>query len=205
MNNKIDLYLANGCGRCEFYATSKCKVHDWHEELKLLRKIVLECGLDENLKWGMPCYTIKGKNVVMISAFREFSALNFFKGSLIEDKSNLLSKPGENSQSARFMKFTDVKQIIENESIIREYIQIAAENEKSGKKVEFKKSPEPIPDELAQKFLDNPEFEEAFFRLTPGRQRGYIIFFSQPKQSVTRTSRIEKCLKNILDGKGIND
>lgn len=205
MNPKVDLFLAEGCGRCEYYATPKCKVHLWPQELILLRQLVLDCGLDEEVKWGVPCYTFNGKNIVNIGAFKSFAALSFFKGSLIEDVHNILLKPGENSQSGRLIKFTDPRQIIEQEDILKEYIFQAIEVEKLGLKVEFKKNPEPVPDELHLIFEEFPEVQEAFYDLTPGRQRGYIIHFSQPKQSITRTERIKKCIPKILNGEGFND
>ncbi|MBK6567196.1 MAG: YdeI/OmpD-associated family protein [Saprospiraceae bacterium] len=205
MNPKVDLFLAEGCGRCEYHATPMCKVHLWPQELILLRQLVLDCGLDEEVKWGVPCYTFNGKNIVNIGAFKSFAALSFFKGSLIEDVHNILLKPGENSQSGRLIKFTDPRQIIEQEDILKEYIFQAIEVEKLGLKVEFKKNPEPVPDELHLIFEEFPEVQEAFYDLTPGRQRGYIIHFSQPKQSITRTERIKKCIPKILNGEGFHD
>ncbi|MBK8372650.1 MAG: DUF1801 domain-containing protein [Saprospiraceae bacterium] len=202
---KLTSFSAEGCGRCEYYATPKCKVHLWPQELILLRQLVLDCGLDEEVKWGVPCYTFNGKNIVNIGAFKSFAALSFFKGSLIEDVHNILVKPGENSQSGRLIKFTDPKQIIEQEDILKEYIFQAIEAEKLGLKVEFKKNPEPVPDELHLIFEEFPEVQEAFYDLTPGRQRGYIIHFSQPKQPITRTERIKKCIPKILNGEGFND
>ena len=204
-NPKVDLYLKEGCGRCPFGNTPKCKVNFWPKELKKLRKIILETGLSEEIKWSMPCYTIDSKNILILSAFNDSCNINFFKGALLKDPGSILEKPGENSQSARYLRITSVSQIKELESIIKAYIAEAIELERSGAKVEFKKNPEPIPEELLVKFEENPDLHTAFLALTPGRQRGYILFFSAPKQSKTRESRIEKCIPQIMNGKGIND
>lgn len=205
MNPKIDKYLIEGCMRCKFGGTPECKVHDWIEELEMLRQIVLDCGLTEELKWGVPCYTFEQKNVLIISAFREYCSLSFFKGALLEDTHHLLEKQGESSQSARLIKFTNPKQVAEQQAILKTYIFQAIEVEKLGLKVEFKKNPEPVPDELLHKFEELPPLEKAFFALTQGRQRGYIIYFSQPKQSHARKARIEKCIQKIMNGEGLND
>lgn len=205
MNSKIDLYLEEGCGRCELYRTPNCKVHTWKEELKLLRKFVLDCGLTEELKWGVPCYTFQKKNILIVGAFKEFCSISYLKGVLLNDIHGILQKPGESTQSARLIKFTNVQDIIEIETILKTYIYEAIEVEKAGLKVKFKKSPEPIPEELQEKMNEDPVFKTAFEALTPGRQRGYILHFSQPKQSQTRKSRIEKSTPQILNGVGLND
>lgn len=202
---EVDKYLIDGCMRCEYGGTPDCKVNDWIEELKTLRMIVLEAGLTEELKWGVPCYTHNKKNVLTVSALKDAATIGFFKGALLEDPHNLLQKPGPNSQSARYMKFTSTDQIIEAEHFLKEYIQKAIEVEKAGLQVEFKKNPEPIPDELQQKLDDDPVFKSAFVTLTPGRQRGYIIYFSQPKKPETRIGRIKKSVPNILNGVGLHD
>jgi uncharacterized protein YdeI (YjbR/CyaY-like superfamily) len=205
MNPKIDTYLIEGCGRCPLGNTPQCKVNSWREELETLRQIVLECGLKEELKWGVPCYTYENKNIVIVSAFKEYSSLSFFKGSLLKDPHNILVKPGENSQASRLIKFTNAKQIIQQKKEIKSLLNEAIAIEKSGAKVAFKKNPEPIPAELLKKFKSNPSLKKAFDALTPGRQRGYIIYFSGAKQSQTRESRIEKCTNRILQGKGFHD
>jgi len=205
MNPKVDQYLLDGCMRCELGATPLCKVNNWKDELILLRKIILKTDLKEELKWGVPCYTYHNKNVLTLSALKEFTAVSFFKGSLLEDPDHLLTAPGKNSQAARYFKVMDEKQVMEREKSLLAYIEEAIEIEKSGKKVEFKKNPEPIPDELIKAFEEDPLFERAFYDLTPGRQRGYIILFSQPKQSKTRVSRIEKNKDKIFAGKGWNE
>ena len=206
INPKVDFYFAAGCGRCPLGNTPECKVHNWTEELKTLREIVLECGLTEELKWGVPCYTFEGNNVFIIGAFKEYCMISFFKGVLLKDTSGILSKQGENSQAGRLLKFTDVRQIIEKETILKAYIQEAIEIEKAGLKVEYKDVSEyEIPDELQRKLDENEAFRNAFNALTPGRQKGYILHFSQPKQSKTRESRIEKSMPQIFLGKGLND
>jgi uncharacterized protein YdeI (YjbR/CyaY-like superfamily) len=205
MNTDVDNYFIEGCGRCPLFATPECKVHRWPGELAELRRIILECGLTEESKWGVPCYTYDGKNVIILSALNDFCNLAFFKGVLLQDNENLLVKPGPNSQSDRYMKFTSVKDILDIEPIIKAYIFEAIEVEKAGLKVEFNKNPEPIPEELQQKLDEDPVFKHAFERLTPGRQRGYIIHFSQPKQSKTRIDRIKKYTPMILNGEGMHD
>ena len=205
MNPKVDEYFTEGCGRCPLGGTSDCKVNKWPEELKKLRSVVLDCGLTEELKWGVPCYRYQNSNIVIVSAFKEYCALSFFKGSLLSDSNGILKKPGENSQAVRLIKFTRVQEIVEVEAILKAYIFEAIELEKAGLKVDFKKNPEPVPDELQQILNDDLYFKTAFEALTPGRQRGYILYFSQPKQSRTRLARIKKCIPKILNGKGLND
>jgi uncharacterized protein YdeI (YjbR/CyaY-like superfamily) len=205
MNTNPETYFTDGCGRCKFGGTPKCKVNNWRKELKSLRSIALDCGLQEESKWGVPCYTYHDKNILLISAFKNYCAISFFKGVLLNDSCKILDKPGENSQSTRLIKFTNIQQIKENQDILKAYIFNAIEVEKSGLKVEFSKNQESIPDELKIKMNELPEFKIAFEALTKGRQRGYILYFSKPKQSKTRVSRIEKYIPKILDGKGIND
>ena len=205
MNPKIDKYLADGCGRCALYRTPQCKVHSWTEELIHLRKIVLDCGLHEDFKWSQPCYTFKNLNILIVTAFKEYAALAFFKGALLKDPDKILISSGENSQAARQVRFTNAKDIIEMEPILKAYIYEAIEVEKAGLKVEFKKDLAPLPEELQSKFNELPALKTAFEALTPGRQRGYILHFSQPKQSKTRETRIEKCMQKIFNGKGLND
>lgn len=205
MNKTVDNYLINGCGRCALGGTPDCKVHQWISELELLRMIVLDCGLTEDCKWGVPCYTFQNANVLTISALKEYCSISFFKGVLLYDEKNLLHKPGENSQAFRFFKFTSIKEIEAIETELQNYIYEAIEVEKAGLKVEFKKNPEPILEELEAKFEEDPVFKAAFEALTLGRQRGYIIHFSGAKQSKTRTARIEKYIGQILNGEGLND
>jgi uncharacterized protein YdeI (YjbR/CyaY-like superfamily) len=177
----------------------------WQEELEKLRKISLACGLTEELKWGKPCYTFQNSNIVILQGFKEFCALLFAKGALLNDPNGLLEKPGESTQAARRIPFTNVREIVEIEPVLKAYINEAVAAEKSGLEVEFKKNPEPIPEELQNKLDENPALKAAFRALTPGRQRGYILYFSAAKQSKTRESRIEKWMPQILNGKGLND
>lgn len=204
-NPNIDAYLIDGCGRCDLYKTPQCKVNQWREELILLREIILESELQEDYKWSQPCYTYQGQNVLMLTALKEYAVLSFFKGTLLKDSGRLLFAPGKHSQAVRQFRFTNTKQITEASALIMAYIQEAIEIEKAGKKVEFKKSPEDLPEELHQKFDLDAEFMKAFYALTPGRQRGYILLFSQPKQSKTRSARIDKYYDQIMLGKGIHD
>ncbi|MFX0556056.1 YdeI/OmpD-associated family protein [Maribacter sp. CXY002] len=204
-NSKVDAYLTNGCGRCSLYKTPACKVHTWQETLTHLRRLVLECGLTEELKWSQPCYTSQNINILLVTAFKNFATLAFFKGALLSDNYNLLVAPGENSQAMRQLRFTGPKQVMDQENIIKQYIFEAIEVEKAGLKIEFKKQPESIPEELVQQFKKQPDLKTAFENLTPGRQRGYLLHFSQPKQSKTRTTRIEKYAPLILNGQGMHD
>jgi uncharacterized protein YdeI (YjbR/CyaY-like superfamily) len=205
MNPKVDLYMANGCGRCKFYATPNCKVKTWQAELETLRQVVLECGLTEELKWSVPVYTSHNKNIVIVSALKEYCTLSFFKGVLLKDENKLLHQQGESSQSARIIKFTSTNEIQKLKPILKQYIVEAIELEQEGKKVAFKKNPEPVPQELETIFNELPVLKKAFYSLTPGKQRGYIIYFSQPKQPGTRIARIEKCKQKIMNGEGLMD
>ncbi len=204
MNPKVDKYLIDGCMRCKYGGTPQCKVTNWVEELESLRQIVLETGLTEEIKWGVPVYTHNEKNVVTINALKDSANIGFFKGVLLADKHKILQQQG-NLQSDRIIKFTNVDDIENVKDILKSYVLEAIDIEVSGKKVEFKKKLEPIPDELFKAFEEDPAFKKAFYGLTPGRQRGYIIHFSQPKQSQTRTRRIEKYKELIFNGIGLND
>ncbi len=204
MNSKVDIYIKEGCGRCEYWKTPKCKTLYWQNELKYLRNILLQSELKEDVKWGVPCYTLNNKNVILLSAFKEFCSLGFFKGVLIKDANNLLTAPGENSQSVRQFRFNNIEQIIENEPIVKSFINEAIEIEKSGLNIE-KKSNIVIINELQEMFDNDPIFKQAFESLTPGRQRGYSIYFSSAKQTQTRISRIEKSIPRIMKGLGLND
>lgn len=206
MNALVDDYLALGCGRCPLGGTPNCKVNNWKEELATLRRIVLKLGLNEELKWGVPVYTFQKNNILIIAAFKEYCALSFFKGSLLNDANHILSKPGENTQSARIIRFTNVQEIIEMEKLLKAYIFEAIEVDKLGMKVDFKEKNELIfPEEFQNKLDTEPTFKAAFEKLTLGRQRAYCLYFSAPKQSKTRQERIEKYTQHILAGKGIND
>ncbi|WDQ30845.1 YdeI family protein [Paenibacillus marchantiae] len=191
-NPKVDEYLN--------------KAKKWKEESEKLREIVLSCGLTEDYKWMHPCYTLENKNIVIIHGFKEYCALLFHKGALLKDKQGILIQQTENVQAARQIRFTNLQQIVDLETILKEYILEAIEVEKAGLKVELKKNTEyAVPEEFQTKLDENPALKTAFEALTPGRQRAYLFYFSQPKQSKTRESRVEKSTQQILDGKGLND
>lgn len=201
MNPQIDQYLAQGCGRCPLGGTADCKVHAWTAPLVQLRNIALECGLTEEHKWGVPCYTEQGKNIAIISALKNHCSISFFKGVLLKDEAKLLVSPGPNSQSARYIPFTDVIEVVEKEDLIKAYLFEAIEIEKAGLKVDFSaKNNLNYPEELVIKMEEDPVES-----LTPGRQRGYILHFTSAKQSPTRSRRIEKCVPKIMEGKGWNE
>jgi uncharacterized protein YdeI (YjbR/CyaY-like superfamily) len=191
MNPKVDQYVK--------------EAETWREETKKLRKISLSCGLTEELKWGKPCYMFQDSNVVIIQGFKEYCALMFCKGALLKDAKGILKRPGEHTQAARQLRFTHVREIVDMEPTIKAYIHEAIDAEKAGLEVVYKKEPEPIPEELQNKFDKSSALKKAFGALTPGRQRAYIFYFSAAKQSKTRESRIEKCTERILSGKGLLD
>ena len=191
MNPKVDFYF------------NKAR---WQKELEQLRIIALDCGLAEELKWGVPCYTFQKNNIVLIHVFKEYCAFLFFKGALLNDPNGILIQQTENVQAARQIRFTNVREIVKMERILKAYIYEAIEVEKAGLKVKLKKTTEfSIPKEFQNKLDKTPALKTAFYALTPGRQRGYLLHFSAPKQSKTRESRIEKSLQQILNGKGLND
>jgi len=182
------------------------KAKKWQAEFKKLRMIILDCQLTEELKWGVPCYTFQKSNIVLIHGFKEYCAILFVKGALLKDTKGILIQQTENVQSARQIRFTNVREIVEMETILKAYIKEAMEVEKAGLKVTLKKTSEyPIPKEFQNKLNEMPTLKEAFEALTTGRQRAYIYYFSQPKLSKTRESRVEKCIELILDGMGLND
>lgn len=205
-NPAVDLYFIDGCGRCPLGGTPQCKVHFWEAELAQLRMIALECGLKEELKWKHPCYTIDGHNVILLGAFKEYCLISFIKGALLKDEFEILEMPGENAHSGRVIRFNNVEKIIEKEAIIKNLIHQAIEIEKAGLKVKSKDVSEyDFPEELLLKFEELPAFKAAFEALTPGRQKGYLLHFSQAKQSKTRMDRIEKYMDKIFAGKGWQD
>lgn len=178
----------------------------WQNELEQLRRIVLDCELIEELKWGVPCYTLEKSNIVLIHVFKAYCALLFFKGALLNDTNGVLIQQTENVQSARQIRFTNIREITEMESIVKAYIYEAIEVEKAGLKVESKTPAEfKISEEFQNKLKDSPALKTAFYALTPGRQRAYLLHFSAPKQSKTREARVEKCMPDILNGNGLND
>lgn len=178
----------------------------WQKEFQKLRSIILGCGLTEELKWGTPCYTIDGSNVVLIHGFKEYCAILFFKGALLNDADNILIRQSENVQSGRQVRFTKLSEIEALEPVLKSYVYEAIEIEKAGLKVELKKTKEySVPEEFQNMLDESPNLKKAFEQLTPGRQRAYLLYFSTPKQSKTRMSRVEKCFPLILEGKGLND
>lgn len=197
----VDHYLIDGCGRCKFASTPQCKVHTWTDELNALRAILLNCGLTEEIKWEQPCYTFNQRVVVVMTAFKNFAAINFFKGALLSDSYHLLTKPGEATNAGRQLRYTDANKIIEQEDIIKSYVLEAIENEKRGLKIASNKTPAIIPVELQEKFNEIPELKIAFNKLTVSNQRNYATYISQAKQEITRLTRMEKCIPNILAGK----
>ena len=178
----------------------------WQEEFGKLRTICLTSGLTEELKWGCPCYTLEKKNIVLIHGFKEYCALLFFKGALLKDPNGILIQQTPNVQSARQIRFTTAREIVKLKSTLKAYIKQGIEAEQAGLRVKHKKTSEfTIPDEFQRKLDQTPGLKRAFKALTPGRQRGYIFYFSQPKQAKTREARVEKCTPQILNGKGLND
>jgi len=178
----------------------------WQKEFEQLRTIVLDCGLTEELKWGQPCYTLQGSNIVLIHGFKEYCALLFFKGALLNDANGILIQQTKNVQAARQIRFTGVKQIVEMAPVLKTYIFEAIEVEKAGLNVKYKKTSDfTMPGEFQNKLNKIPALKTAFEALTPGRQRAYIFYFSQAKQSKTREARVEKYMQQILDGKGLDD
>ncbi len=192
MNPKVDFYFS--------------KAEKWQQEIEKLRTIVLDCGLTEELKWGCPCYTLQKSNIVLIHVFKEYCALLFFKGVLLKDAKGILIQQTANVQVGRQIRFTGIKEIVKQEATIKAYIKEAIEVEKAGLKVELKKTSEyAVPEEFKTKLNKMPALKTAFNALTPGRQRAYLFYFSQPKLPKTREARVEKCIPQILDGKGLDD
>jgi uncharacterized protein YdeI (YjbR/CyaY-like superfamily) len=192
MNPKVDWFFS--------------KAKQWKEEFEKLRTIILDCGLTEELRWGKPCYTFEKSNIVLIHGFKEYCALLFFKGALLKDARGILIQQTENVQAARQIRFTNVREIVEKKAILKAYIHEAIEVEKAGLEVSYKKTSEfKIPEEFQNRLDEVPALKTAFDALTPGRQRGYVLYFAAAKQSKTREARVEKCMRQILKGKGLND
>jgi uncharacterized protein YdeI (YjbR/CyaY-like superfamily) len=192
MNSKVDNYLN--------------KTKNWQKELKKLRTIFLDCQLTEELKWGAPCYSYQKNNIAILYAFKNYCGIGFFKGALLSDTDKILTKPGEHTQSGRQIRFTSLKEIIKMEHLIKTYIFEAVEIEKAGLKIDFKKTEDySVPEEFQKKLNEMPILNSSFNKLTPGRQKAYLLYFSAPKQSKTRLTRIEKYTPQIINGKGFND
>ena len=201
----VDAYLRDGCGRCEHYRTPACKVLRWTEPLEALRALVRAAGLEEEMKWGSPCYTLQGKNVVMIASLKDFCALSFLKGAALEDPEGLLVSPGPNSRFARYLKFTSLEQVKAKRTWVKRFLEQAIALERDGTKVTPSKEREPVPEELARRLAADPALRNAFEALTPGRQRSHILHVSGARQVETRERRVEKCAKDILAGRGFNE
>jgi uncharacterized protein YdeI (YjbR/CyaY-like superfamily) len=192
MNPKVDFYFT--------------KEQKWQQEITKMRAIAFSCNLTEELKWGTPCYTFQENNIILIHTFKEYCAFLFFKGALLTDTHDMLIQQSKNVQATRQIRFTNLAQVTEQEAIIKAYIFEAIEVEKAGLKVTLKKTTEyEIPEEFQLKLNQSTELKKAFEALTPGRQRGYLLHFAQPKQAKTREARIEKCIPQIFEGKGLND
>ena len=192
MNPKVDGYLR--------------RAEKWQKEFERLRTIALGCELTEELKWGQPCYTIQNKNIVVVQGFKDYCAIMFFKGALLKDAEGLLVKPGENTQASRQIRFSNVREIVRLQPVLTAYIHEAIDVEKAGLKVTLRKTADlEMPEEFQTKLDESPALKKAFYALTPGRQRGYLFYFSQAKQAKTRESRVAKCRGQILKGKGLND
>jgi uncharacterized protein YdeI (YjbR/CyaY-like superfamily) len=192
MNPKVDFYFD--------------KAEKWQKEVEKLRTIALDCPLAEELKWGCPCYTFQESNIVLIHVFNEYCALLFFKGSLLNDPNDILIQQTKNVQAARQIRFTNLREIVKLESVVKAYIYEAIEVERAGLKVKLKKATEfPVPEEFQKRLDKKPALKKAFYALTPGRQRGYLLHFAAPKQSKTREARIDKCTPMIMQGKGLTD
>jgi len=192
MNPKVDAYVNE--------ATT------WQEELKKLRTIVLGCKLEEELKWGVPCYTLNDANIVLLHTFKEYCAILFFKGALLKDEEGILIQQTKNVQAGRQIRFTSAGQVDELKAVIKAYVQEAIAVEKAGLTIEFKDTADfDMPEEFQARLDDSPQLQEAFEALTPGRQRAYLLHFAEAKQSKTRAARVEKCVPHILAGKGLKD
>jgi uncharacterized protein YdeI (YjbR/CyaY-like superfamily) len=192
MNPKVDFYFD--------------KAKKFQEEIEKLREIVLGCGLEEELKWGVPCYAFEDKNIVLIHMFKEYCALLFFKGSLLKDTKGILVQQTANVQAGRQIRFSNISEILKLRTTVKAYIHEAIEVEKAGLKVEMKKTAEfSVPQEFQNELDENPVLKKAFKALTPGRQRGYMLYFSAAKQSKTRVARVKKYVNQILNGKGLDD
>lgn len=192
MNPKVDKYIDG--------------LEKWRKEVERLRTILLDCGLEEELKWGVPCYAYQNGNVAIINPLKEYVAFGFFKGALLEDAEGMLERPGKNIQAVRIIRFTNTREIDKMETTLKAYIYEAIEIERAGLKVRLKKTEDyEVPEEFQKKLNKSTKLRAAFEALTPGRQRGYLLHFAAPKQSKTRESRIEKCIPLILAGKGLNE
>lgn len=204
-NTSVESYLADGCGRCDRFATPECTVHQWPELLAALRDLMRETPLDETMKWGAPCYTLNGKTVAMISARKTFCALSFFKGAALDDPEKVLVKPGPNSRYARYLKFDSLADFDANRASTDDMLARAIQAERDGVTVQVDKTLEPLPDELADRLAADEEVAAAFEGLTRGRKRSYILHIGGAKKAETRLRRVEKCVPKMMAGKGFNE
>lgn len=204
-NTSVDSYLAEGCGRCELFQTPQCKVHRWTEILVALRAMLRAAGLTEEMKWGSPCYTLAGKNVAMLVSLKESCALQFFKGAALHDPHGALDRAGPNSLAGRLLRFTALPQLIERRELVQDLLQQAIAVEQAGIKIAKPSAREPLPAELEQRLAADPELQRAFAALTPGRQRSHILHVSGAKQTETRQRRAERCVVEILAGRGFGE
>ncbi len=201
----VDQYLLEGCGRCSKGGTPDCTVHRWQLILVAMRELAIECNLTEEVKWSAPCYTINGKNIIMIHGFMEYCSFMFMKGSLLTDPNNILYRQTENVTAGRQLRYTSLDQFLAQRELAKAFILEAISLELAGKKVEKRTQEDPVVDELKEAFEQDPSFKASFYHLTPGRQRAYLLHFAQPKQAATRASRIEKCMPMIARGEGLHD
>ena len=201
----VDQYLLDGCGRCSKGGTPNCTVHKWQPILVAMRELATECMLTEEVKWSVPCYTLNGKNVLMIHAFMEYCSIMFMKGSLLTDPENILHRQTEHVTAGRQLRYTRIEDFLAQRERAKDFILEAIQLEEAGKKVEKRTEEEPMVEELKEAFVQDNAFKTAFYQLTLGRQRAYLLHFAQAKQAETRASRIEKCMPMILRGEGLHD
>ena len=204
-NTSVDSFLADGCGRCDRFQTPECKVHTWTAGLVALRDLLRSTDLTEEMKWGSPCYTLNGKNVVMITAFNDSFALSFHKGVLLTDPDGVLERPGPNSHAGRLLRFTSTDEVGPRRELAARFVQQAIELERSGAEVPARTKTEAMPPELRELLDTDGQVQAAFEALTPGRQRSYVLHVSGAKQSTTRSARAARCVPKILSGKGFNE
>lgn len=201
----VNQYLLEGCGRCPKGGTPNCTVHKWQPILVAMRALALECHLTEEVKWWVPCYTVNGKNVMLVASFIDYCSFMFMKGSLLQDPNNLLHRQTENVTSGRQLRYTSIEEFTAQRHEAKAFILEAIALEKAGRKVEKPENNETIVDELTNAFEASEAFKMAFYKLTSGRQRAYLLYFAQPKKTATRIARIEKCITMILRGEGLYD
>lgn len=204
-NTSVESYLSDGCGRCDLYQTPSCKVHRWTDELTRLRALLRDTELDETMKWGAPCYTLDGANVLMLSALKDSCVISFFKGAALQDAADLLEAPGPNSRYARYLRVRSIDDITARRRAIDELVHRAVAFERAGGTVDAEPVDNTIPTELADRLADDSVLAEAFAALTPGRQRSHILHISGARQAATRARRVDKCAPKILAGKGFNE